>query len=58
MGGWTTETDPGLARLAQEINRQAVMIGYLRAFTLYTAASAAVLLLVIVVRSRGRTLPT
>jgi MFS transporter, DHA2 family, multidrug resistance protein len=58
MGGWTTETDPGLARLAQEINRQAVMIGYLRAFTLYTAASAAALLLVIVVRSRGRTLPT
>src|SRR3954464_920820 len=41
MGGWTTETLPGLARLAKEINRQAAMIGYIEAFAMYTAASAA-----------------
>jgi len=32
MGGWTTETLPGLAQLAKEINRQAAMIGYIEAF--------------------------
>ena len=46
MGGWTMDTGPGLARLAKELDRQAAMIGYLNAFTLYTAASAAGVLLV------------
>jgi DHA2 family multidrug resistance protein len=50
MGGWTMDTLPGLASLAKVINRQAAMIGYLNAFTLYTAASAAAMLLVMLVR--------
>src|SRR5205085_294500 len=52
MGGWNTETLPGLARLAKEINRQAAMIGYLDAFALYTAASAAAVVLVMLVSGR------
>src|SRR4030081_2141879 len=49
IGGWNTENLPGLARLAKEINRQAAMIGYLDAFALYTAASAAAVVLVMLV---------
>src|SRR6202158_1131397 len=52
MGGWSTETLPGLARLSKEINRQAAMIGYLDAFALYTAASAGAVVLVLLVRRR------
>jgi MFS transporter, DHA2 family, multidrug resistance protein len=52
MGGWSTETLPGLARLSKEINRQAAMIGYLDAFALYTAASAGAVVLVLFVRRR------
>jgi DHA2 family multidrug resistance protein len=55
MGGWTTDTLPGLARLAKEINRQAAMIGYLNAFAMYTATSAAALIAVMLV-SRTRRL--
>jgi DHA2 family multidrug resistance protein len=51
-GGWDTETMPGLARMAKEINRQASMIGYLDAFAMYTAASALAVLLVMLVRRR------
>jgi len=40
MGGWTTETLQGLARLSREIDRQAAMIGYVNAFGLYMAVSA------------------
>jgi DHA2 family multidrug resistance protein len=54
MGGWTTETLPGLAQLAKEINRQAAMIGYIEAFAMYTAASAAALMLVMLVTKRQR----
>ena len=46
MGGWVMDTLPGLAGIAKEINRQAAMIGYLNAFALYTATSAAAMLLV------------
>jgi len=53
MGGWSTDTLPGLARLSKEINRQAAMIGYLDAFALYTAASAAAVVLVLLVRRRA-----
>jgi MFS transporter, DHA2 family, multidrug resistance protein len=53
MGGWTMDTLPGLARLAREMNRQASMIGYLNAFALYTAASAAGMILVLTM-TRGR----
>jgi len=49
MGGWGLDTLPDLARLAKEINRQAAMIGYLNAFTLYTVTSAAAMLLVLLV---------
>lgn len=54
MGGWTIETLPGLARLSREINRQAAMIGYVNAFGMYTLASAAAILLVLLARRRPR----
>jgi DHA2 family multidrug resistance protein len=47
MGSWTLDTQPGLARLAREVDRQASMIGYLNAFALYTAASGIGVLLVL-----------
>jgi DHA2 family multidrug resistance protein len=47
MGSWTLDTQPGLARLAKEVDRQASMIGYLNAFALYTAASGIGVLLVL-----------
>ncbi len=46
MGSWTLETLPGLSRLAREANRQAAMIGYLNAFSLYTATSVGAIVLV------------
>jgi DHA2 family multidrug resistance protein len=56
MGSWSTDTLADLSRLAKEINRQAAMIGYLNAFTLYTATSAlAVLLVLLVPRVRRKT---
>jgi DHA2 family multidrug resistance protein len=54
MGGWSTDTLPGLARLAKEVNRQAAMIGYLDAFAMYTAASGGAILLVLLVSRRRR----
>ena len=53
MGAWTMETKEGLARLAKEVDRQASMIGYINAFAMYTAASAAGVLLVLTLR-KGR----
>lgn len=41
VGSWSVETLPDLAKLAREVNRQAAMIGYLNAFTLYMLASLA-----------------
>lgn len=55
-GGWDFSTVPGLAKVAKEINRQAAMIGYLNAFAMYSAASAFGLLLVLMVRRKGRAL--
>ncbi|MEZ5908971.1 MAG: DHA2 family efflux MFS transporter permease subunit [Hyphomicrobiaceae bacterium] len=55
-GGWSIETLSGLARLAKEIDRQAAMIGYINAFYLYTAASLAALVLVLLVRPPRRRL--
>jgi DHA2 family multidrug resistance protein len=46
MGAWTMDTLPGLSRLAREINRQAAMIGFLNAFSLYTATSVAAIVVV------------
>lgn len=54
MGAWTTDTTQGLARLAKEINRQAAMIGYLHAFWLYTATSAAAIAVIMLTRKRQR----
>ena len=39
MGSWTTESAAGMAQISKEIGRQAVMLGYMNAFVLYTAAS-------------------
>jgi DHA2 family multidrug resistance protein len=52
MGGWSTETLPGLARLAKEVNRQAAMIGYLNAFSLYTVTSIAAIAVVWLARRK------
>jgi DHA2 family multidrug resistance protein len=52
MGAWDFETVPGLARVAREIMRQSVMIGYLNAFTMYTVASALAMAFVLLVRRR------
>jgi len=52
MGGWSTDTLSGLARLSKEINRQAAMIGYIDAFAMYTGASALAMVLVMLVRRR------
>jgi MFS transporter, DHA2 family, multidrug resistance protein len=52
MGGWSTDTLSGLARLSKEINRQAAMIGYLDAFAMYTGASALAMVLVLLGRRR------
>src|SRR5204862_7612751 len=49
-----TETLPGLARLAKEINLQAAMIGYIEAFAMYTASSAAAVVLVVLMINRQR----
>jgi MFS transporter, DHA2 family, multidrug resistance protein len=39
-GAWSMETVPGMARLSKEITRQATMIGFTNAFTMYTILSA------------------
>jgi DHA2 family multidrug resistance protein len=54
MGGWAVDSVPGLAKLANEINRQAAMIGYVNAFGLYTATSIAAILVVMLARRRQR----
>ena len=46
MGAWHIDNLPGLASLAKEINRQAAMIGYLNAFSLYTFTAAGAIALV------------
>jgi len=51
-GGWTFDTVPGLAKVANEIARQSAMIGYLNAFTMYTATSALAVVLALMVRRR------
>ncbi len=39
-GGWTWDTTEGLAALSDEVQRQALMGGYLNAFALFAAAAA------------------
>lgn len=52
MGHWSTETSSGMAQLAREINRQAVMLGYMNAFVMYTAASTIAIPLVLMLGGR------
>lgn len=47
MGGWTTESVEGMARIAREITRQAAMLGYMNAFVMYTIASVVAIPLVL-----------
>jgi DHA2 family multidrug resistance protein len=49
-GAWTFDTVPGLAKVANEIARQAAMIGYLNGFMMYTATSALAVVFVLMVR--------
>jgi DHA2 family multidrug resistance protein len=51
-GGWTFDTVPGLAKIANEITRQSAMIGYLNAFMMYTATSALAVALALMVRRK------
>jgi MFS transporter, DHA2 family, multidrug resistance protein len=53
-GAWNFDSVAGLAKVGKEISRQAAMLGYLNAFTMYTAASAVAVLLVLNVRRRER----
>jgi DHA2 family multidrug resistance protein len=50
MGGFTVDTLAGLARIAREIDRQAIMIGYTNAWMLYVALSAAAIPLSFMIR--------
>jgi DHA2 family multidrug resistance protein len=52
-GGWNFDTVAGLAKLSNEINRQAAMIGYLNAFMMYTATSALALVFALMVRRKA-----
>ena len=54
LGLWRTDTQLGLASLSGEIERQALMIGYLNAFGLYTIVSLSVLLLVFFIKPTAR----
>ena len=49
-GGWEFESIPGLARIAGEIGRQSLMIGYVNSFHLFTWVSLAVFPLIFLVR--------
>ncbi len=49
---WNFETVPGLIGISREIARQAGMVGYINAFVLYTAACAAALPFLLLVRRR------
>ena len=52
MGEWTADSVAGLAGIAKEINRQALMLGYLNAFAMYTAVSLAAIPLVLMLGGR------
>src|SRR5436305_212330 len=54
-GAWNFDSVPGLAKFANEIARQAAMIGYLNAFMMYTVTSALAVVFVLMVRRKPRT---
>ena len=49
-GSWTLESNAGMARFAGEIGRQAAMIGYMNAFTMYTVVAVAAIPLCLLVK--------
>jgi DHA2 family multidrug resistance protein len=51
-GAWSFDTVPGLAKVAKEIGRQSMMIGYLNAFMMYTVTSGLAVVFVLMVRRR------
>jgi DHA2 family multidrug resistance protein len=53
VGSWSVETLPDMARLAREINRQAALIGYLNAFTMYMIASLIAIPLALILGRRA-----
>jgi DHA2 family multidrug resistance protein len=53
-GAWNFDTVSGLAKIANEITRQAAMIGYLNAFMMYTGTSAFAAVLALMARGRKR----
>jgi DHA2 family multidrug resistance protein len=54
-GAWHFDTTSGLAGFAREINRQALLIGYINSFYLYTAVSIAAIPLVLLVGKKRTT---
>ena len=54
MGGWSTESVDGMARIAREIMRQASMLGYMNAFVMYTLASVIAIPLVLMLGGRRK----
>ncbi len=52
IGGWSFETIGGLLAISREIDRQAQMIGYVNAFTLYTVVCFASIPFLLFVRIR------
>jgi DHA2 family multidrug resistance protein len=50
MGAWSVEGAAGLAKLSNEIARQAIVIGYSNAWVLYILAAAASIPLVLLAR--------
>jgi MFS transporter, DHA2 family, multidrug resistance protein len=57
-GGWSFDSVQGLARVSREIGRQAAMLGYLNAFTMYTAASALAVVVVLMIRRKRAVAPS
>ena len=50
MGGFTMDTLPGIAKIAKEIDRQAIMIGYTNAWMMYVLLSASAIPLCLLVK--------
>ena len=55
LGAWNVDSVRGLAAVSGEIQRQALMIGYINAFGLYTLTSLGVLALIMLMRGRPPT---
>ena len=53
-GAWTLDGPLGMARLASEADRQALMVGYGNAFLLYAAVCFATLPLLLLVQVRAK----